>query len=162
MGYRLPMAEISELVGFLETLASPEYEKQAGLPELAEALHLDVDDLFPITEALEILRFAHVHDGDIELSDAGWRFAEADILDKKKMFAQHLMSYVPFARHIRRVLDERHGQRASENRFLSELEDYLSEQAAEETLKVVIDWGRYAEIFAYDYNTSQLSLENPS
>jgi NitT/TauT family transport system ATP-binding protein len=25
----------------------------------------------------------------------------------------------------------------------------------------MIDWGRYAEIFAYDFNTGILSLENP-
>lgn len=163
MGYRLPEAEISGLVGFLEAMASPEYESRTrfDLPELAEELHLDVDNLFPITEALEILRFAHVSEGDIELSLAGKRFAEADILEKKKLFALHLLNHVPFVRHIRRVLDERPQHRASEERFLSELEDYLSEQAAEETLKVVIDWGRYAEIFAYDYNTGLLSLENP-
>ena len=38
---------------------------------------------------------------------------------------------------------------------------HLSEDAAEEVLKIVIDWARYAEIFAYDYNTGLLSLENP-
>ena len=162
-GYRLPMVEISELTGFLESMAAPEYEgkQRLDLPELAEELHLDVDDLFPITEALEILRFAHVVEGDIELSEAGRQFAQADILDKKKIFADHLLRYVPMAQHIRRILDDRRHQRASEERFLAELEHYLSEQAAEETLKVIIDWGRYAEMFAYDVNTGQLSLENP-
>ncbi|MDF1759296.1 MAG: nitrate/sulfonate/bicarbonate ABC transporter ATP-binding protein [Coxiellaceae bacterium] len=162
-GYRLPVVEISEVTGFMESMLSAEYEGQQrlDLPELAEGLHLDVDDLFPITETLEILRFAHVTKGDIELSEAGKRFAEADILGKKKIFAEHLLKHVPMAQHVRRVLDDRPNHRASEERFLAELENYLSEQAAEETLKVVIDWGRYAEIFAYDVNTGQLSLENP-
>jgi NitT/TauT family transport system ATP-binding protein len=44
---------------------------------------------------------------------------------------------------------------------LGELEDYVSEEEAERVLKVVIDWGRYAEIFAYDDNSGMLSLENP-
>ena len=34
------------------------------------------------------------------------------------------------------------------------------EQAGEE-LKVVIGWGRYAELFAYDVNQRMLSLDNP-
>lgn len=162
LGYRLPKVAISECMGFLETLASPEYQDQkADLPKLADELSLDVDDLFPITEALEILRFAKVSEGDIEMSEAGKRLGQADILDRKKIFASHLMSFVPLARHIRRILDERPGHRASEERFLRELEDYLSEEAAEEVLTVVIDWGRYAELFAYDYNTGMLSLENP-
>jgi NitT/TauT family transport system ATP-binding protein len=163
IGYRLPKVEISELIGLMETLNSPEYrdKEKVDLPELSEILHLQIDDLFPITEALEILRFARVSGGDIELSAAGKQFAHSEILEQKKIFATHLLNFVPLARHIRRVLDERHGHHASEDRFLRELEDYLSEDAAEEVLKTIIDWGRFAEIFAYDYNTGILSLENP-
>jgi NitT/TauT family transport system ATP-binding protein len=161
IGYRLPKASISVLTGLIETLNSSEYQGKVDLPEFADALHLDIDDLFPLTEALEILRFARVSQGDIELTPAGQLLSEADILEKKKIFATHLLNYIPLARHIRRVLDERPEHRASEERFLRELEDYLSAEAAEEALTVVIDWGRYAELFAYDYNTGILSLENP-
>jgi hypothetical protein len=45
-------------------------------------------------------------------------------------------------------------------RFLRELEDHLSEEEAERVLKTVINWGRHAEIFTYDYDTEVLSLEN--
>ncbi|HEX3417333.1 MAG TPA: AAA-associated domain-containing protein [Stellaceae bacterium] len=41
------------------------------------------------------------------------------------------------------------------------MEDYLSDAAAEETLDAVIDWGRYAEIFAYDDQSEMFSLEDP-
>lgn len=162
-GYRLPKVDISELIGLIETLNAPEYKdkEKIDLPELSEALHLNIDDLFPITEVLEILRFARVLGGDIELSPAGRQFGNADILEQKKIFANHLLNYVPLARHICRILDERRGHQASEQRFLGELEDYLSEDAAEEVLETIIDWGRYAELFAYDYNTGILSLENP-
>jgi NitT/TauT family transport system ATP-binding protein len=161
LGYRLPNVEISELTGFLEILDSPDYKDKVDLPELAEDLQLDIDDLFHIIEALEIMRFAYVAKGDIELTGAGKLFANADILERKQIFSAHLLSYVPLVRYIRRVLDERPRHMASEERFLTELEDYLSEEAAEEVLKIVIEWGRYAEIFAYDYNTGILSLENP-
>lgn len=163
LGYRLPNVQIPEITGLLDKLSEPEYlDKKVDLPILADELHLDIDDLFPITETLEILRFAQVSKGDIELNAAGKAFADADILERKKIFANHLLSYVPLARYIRRVLDERPEHRASEERFLSELEDYLSEDAAKEVQRIVIEWGRYAEIFAYDYNTGQLSLENPN
>jgi NitT/TauT family transport system ATP-binding protein len=161
IGYRLPKVEVSQLTGFLDTLNSPEYQKRVDLPELADDLNLDVDKLFLVTEALEILRFANVSKGDIELTAAGKAFSEADILNRKKIFAAHLKQHIPLARHIKHVLDERPGHRASENRFLTELEDQLSEEAAEEVLDIMIDWGRYAELFAYDYNAGVLSLENP-
>ena len=81
--------------------------------------------------------------------------------ERKKIFAQRLLEKVPLARYIRRVLDEKTGHRVSEERFLSKLEDYLSDKEADRVLRTMIDWGRYAEIFAYDFNTGILSLENP-
>lgn len=161
LGYRLPKVEISELTGFLEELNSPEYTDKVSMKEVADELSMDVDDIFPIIEAVEILRFASAKEGAVELSIAGKQFAEADILERKKIFASHLMSYVPLGRHIRRVLDEASEHTESEERFLRELQDYFSEEASEDVLKVAIDWGRYAEIFAYDYNSGMLSLENP-
>ncbi len=158
--YRLPKVEISEVIGFIEELAF-EYNAKADLPNLAEELHLEIDDLFPLTEALEILRFGVVSEGDIELTEQGKVFADADILRRKQVFAAHLMSYVPLARHIRQVLDRKNDHTMQEKNFLTELQGDLSEDAAEEVLATVIDWGRYAELFAYDYNTGILSLENP-
>lgn len=162
VGYRIPDVGVSELTGFIETLVAPEYaNKKVGLQELAEELHFEIDDLFPITEVLEILRFAHVSQGEIELTMAGKTFADADILTRKKLFAEHLIQYVPIARFIRNALDQETDHRLMETVFLKELEKKLSKEAADDVLKVVIAWGRYAEIFAYDYDTGVLSLENP-
>src|SRR5260221_10552318 len=131
------------------------------LPDVAETLRLDIDDLFPLTELLEILHFAKVSKGDITLTDAGKQFAEADILERKKLFLLHLKKYVPLARYIYDQLTRHPRHRALEENFLSLLEDYLSEQEAERVLRTVIECGRYAELFAYDYNSGVLSLENP-
>ena len=39
-----------------------------------------------------------------------------------------------------------------------ELEDYLSEDESRRVLKTIIGWGRYAEIFDYDYNSGVLMI----
>ena len=122
---------------------------------------MNVDDLFPIWETLEILGFAQVLDGDIHLSELGKQFSEADLQGRKLLFAHRLLEKVPLARYIRKILDDKVGHRVSEERFLSKLEDFLSEKEADRVLRTMIDWGRYAEIFAYDFNTGILSLENP-
>ncbi|MFI4962402.1 MAG: AAA-associated domain-containing protein [Legionellales bacterium] len=159
LGYRLPAVEPSELSGLIETMTS--FEERIDLPELADELMMNIDDLFPILETLEILGFAKVSAGDIQLSDLGKQFSVADLQERKQLFAQRLLDKVPLARYIRRVLDEKVGHRVSEERFLSKLEDYLAEEEADRVLRTMIDWGRYAEIFAYDFNTGILSLENP-
>lgn len=161
IGYRLPEVDLSELSGLIETLRSPEFGERTDLPELADYLSLDIDDLFPLTETLEILGFAKVSAGDIELSGAGQAYADADLLERKKIFADRLLNRVPLASEIRQVLDQRSSNKITQEHFLTMLESYLSEKEAERVLRTVIDWGRYAEIFAYDVNTGTLSLENP-
>jgi NitT/TauT family transport system ATP-binding protein len=94
------------------------------------------------------------------LTAAGRRYADADMLSRKQIFAEALLKNVPLAVHIRRVLDERPGHRAPAARFLRELEDHLSEEEAERVLDTMINWGRHAEIFAYDDDDRVLSLEN--
>jgi NitT/TauT family transport system ATP-binding protein len=90
------------------------------------------------------------------------RFARAELDERKRLFAQHLIAYVPLAAHIKRVLDERESHRAPATRFRDELEDSMSEERAERTLRAVISWARYGEVFAYDEDAGVFSLENPS
>jgi NitT/TauT family transport system ATP-binding protein len=115
-----------------------------------------------VAETLQLLRLAEVEGGDIGLTEAGQRFAAASQDERKRLFAQHLLNYVPLAAHIRRILDERAGHRAPKSRFLDELEDHMTEKTAEQTLQAVVGWGRYAELFAYDDGSQVFSLENPS
>src|SRR5271170_3312691 len=160
LGYRLPDAAVQQLSGLLERLTEEPYHGRADLPHLADEENLVVDELFPLIDALQLLGLAHVSAGDIELTAAGRAYADADMLARKQMFADALLKHVPLVAHIRRVLDERPGHRAPAARFLRELEDHLSEEEAQRVLDTVINWGRHAEVFAYDYDDEVLSLEN--
>jgi NitT/TauT family transport system ATP-binding protein len=149
------------IAGLMETLAREPYNGRADLPVLAETLQLEADELFVLAETLQLLRFAQVSEGDIVLAEPGKRFAELDTDARKKLFAEHLITYVPVIGLIRRVLDERPSHTAPAARFRNELEDYMSEDYADETLKTIVSWGRYAELFAYDEQSELFSLENP-
>jgi NitT/TauT family transport system ATP-binding protein len=150
------------LTGLIEAVSAPPYNGKADLPVIAEDQHLEVDELFPAAEALQMLRLAEVEGGDIRLTEAGLEFAHGETDERKKLFARHLITYVPLAAHIRRVLDERATHSAPKSRFFDELEDYMAEDAAEQTLRTIISWGRYAEVFAYDDHAQAFSLENPA
>ena len=69
---------------------------------------------------------------------------------------------MPIVALIKRVLDERPSHLAPAARFREELEDFMSPEFAQNTLRAAISWGRYAELFAYDDQSEQFSLENPS
>lgn len=157
----LPHVSTNLMSGLMEALAAPPYNGRADLPDLAATLQMEADELFPIAETLQLLRFADMADGDIHLTEHGKVFAESDVDHRKRLFAAHLLAHVPIAALIRRVLDERPSHRAPRLRFSEELEDFMSEDRAEETLRAAVSWGRYAELFAYDGESGQFSLEDP-
>jgi NitT/TauT family transport system ATP-binding protein len=156
----LPRVGTNIMSGLMETLAAEPYNGRADLPTLANALQYEVDDLLPLGETLQMLGFAVLEEGDILLKDLGRRFVEADTDERKRIFAEALRQHVPLVNMIRQVLDERWNHRASAVRFRDELEDHMSPDYAEDTLRVVISWGRYAELFSYDEEAEQFSLED--
>ena len=125
------------------------------------SLQLEIDDLFPLAETLQLLRLAELEEGDIKLTPLGQRFVDMDVDQRKKVFGEEVLAHIPLASHIKRVLDERPSHRAPATRFREELEDYMSEDYAERTLRAIINLGRYGELFAYDENSQTFSYENP-
>jgi NitT/TauT family transport system ATP-binding protein len=162
IGSILPQVSTNLLSGLMEAVAAPPFNGTADLPKIASDLQMEIDELFPVAETLQMLRFAEVEGGDIKLAEDGLAFAHAALDERKRIFMRHLLTYVPLAAHIRRVLDERASHSARKSRFIDELEDFMSEEAADQTLRAVVRWARYAEAFAYDDENAMFSLENPT
>jgi NitT/TauT family transport system ATP-binding protein len=158
----LPRVSPNVLAGLMEAVAADPHNGRADLPALAASLQMEVDDLFPVADFLHFLHFAEVAEGDIRLTDDGKRFVAAGFDERKALFAQHVLTYVPLAAHIKRVLDERASHKALASRFRDELEDHMSEEDADQTLRAVISFARYGEAFAYDESSDSFSLENPA
>jgi len=163
-GLGLLMTHVSPnlVSGLIEALAATPYNGKADLPDIASDLQMEIDELFPVAEALQILRLGELEGGDLKLSHMGKRFADGEMNERKEIFSRALMSQVPLAAHIRRVLDERASHTAPKRRFLDELEDHMTEDAANETLRTVVSWARFGELFSYDDESETFSLENPS
>ena len=114
-------------------------EARPTFRHLADSLQMEIDELFPLGETLQLLRLAEFEEGDIKLTPLGQRFAEMDVDQRKKLFGDHLLAHLPLASHIKRVLDERPTHRARATRFREELEDYMSEDYAERTLRAIMN-----------------------
>jgi len=157
----LPRVSTNSLAGMLEEIAAPPYNGKADLPHLADSLGFEIDDLFPLGETLQLLKLADFEEADIKITPLGARFVDMDVDQRKKMMGEQVLFNIPLASHIKRVLDERPTHRAPASRFREELEDYMSEDYADTTLRSVINLGRYGELFAYDENAQTFSYENP-
>jgi NitT/TauT family transport system ATP-binding protein len=160
--FAAPLHHVSTnlLAGLLEALAGPPYDGRADLPALAASLQLEADELLPLGETLQLLHFAELEEGDLRLTETGRQYVNSDTEDRKKQFAAALLAHVKLAAAIRRTLDERWNHRASAVRFRDELEDHMSPDYAEETLRAIIAWGRYGELYSFDEEAQQFSLED--
>jgi NitT/TauT family transport system ATP-binding protein len=158
----LPRVSTNTLAGLIEAVSAAPFDGKAHMPDLAKELQYEADELFPIAETLQLLRFAELEGGDLRLTPVARRYALADVDARKSLFAQQLLAHVPLAGHIRRVLDERTSHQAPASRFRDELEDSMSPDYAEQTLKAVTSWARYAEVFAYDESADRFTLDDPN
>src|SRR5437660_2949029 len=126
IGTTLTHVSSNVLAGLMEAVAGPPYNGKADLPAIAQELRMEVHDLFPAAEALQLLRFAEVEGGDIRLTEAGLQFTREDTDDRKKLFPRHLIPYVPLAAHVRRGVDERPSPAAAEHRLFGAREGYMA------------------------------------
>ena len=162
LGMALPHISTNEMAGMIEGISAAPHNGSADLADLARELQLEADELLPIAETLQLMRFAELDGRRLRLTQAARRYDAADVDERKQIFARQLMAYVPLAAHIRRVLDDRASHQAPASRFRDELEDFMSEQRADETLDAIVSWGRYAEVFAYHDDEDRFSLDNPA
>lgn len=159
IGYCLPDVEISELTGLLTEMDDLQAKGSIDLPDLADHVRLDIDNLFPIIEILSVLNLSSVSDGDITMTSLGKYFMNSDIEDRKLIFSKLLVQKIPLAYHVVKVLKEQPNKKVSESLFLSKLENYLSDAEAIRVFNTFIGWARYAEIIEYDSVLGTLRLD---
>lgn len=153
----LPHITINDLTGLLEYLSDLPGNK-ADLYRLASDLKLSSDQLLSLTDAAELLGFATVAHGDITLTALGETFAEASILARKEIFATRIKR-LPIFKWLLTMLRkaERHQLKWEVVQTALELE-FPAEEAYRQ-LDTAVDWGRYAEILAYEDASEVIYLE---
>jgi NitT/TauT family transport system ATP-binding protein len=153
----LPDVKIDDLIGLIGHL--DEVGGRQDLPVLARDLQFEVDDLLPLMEGLAILGLGSAQEGDAVLTDPGRRFAAADVQEEKEIFRVQAMQGVHLIRQIVEQLQASPSQSFKEDALLEQLQEYFSEPEARRQLDTAIDWGRFAELFAYDDDSGELYLE---
>ena len=67
----LPHVSSNLLAGLMEAVAAAPFNGKADLPEIASNLQMEIDELFPVAETLQMLRFAELEGGDLKLTEDG-------------------------------------------------------------------------------------------
>jgi NitT/TauT family transport system ATP-binding protein len=155
----LPHASIGDITGLMELVHAQ--GDRADLYQIGRTLQLEIDDLLPLVEATDLLAFSETREGDLMLTPQGQHFAEADVLREKQIFREQALAHVPLLGQIVHALETTPGHILPEEYFLSTLEAQLGEEWAQEQLDILVDWGRYAELFSYQEERGIFRLEDP-
>ncbi|MHB8628098.1 MAG: ABC transporter ATP-binding protein [Aggregatilineales bacterium] len=157
---RLPHVRAEGIAGFIDILQSSG-EGPENLYEVARALQLATDDLLPIADVAQVMGFISLTQGDIALTDIGRQLAQADILQRKHIFRDRLKATIPLAQHIYKALFEQRRHTLAEEFFEDILDEHFTEDETRQQMDIIIDWGRYAELFEYDATRKVLILSEP-
>jgi len=153
----LPHINIDDLSGLLEHLDGMP-NNRADIYALAQELQINSDELLRLIEAAELLGFATVAYGDITLNTLGETFAEASIRSRKEIFATRIRR-LPLFKWLLGLLGASDKKQMEWDAVQEALELEFHEEEAERQLDTAIDWGRYAELLAYDDSSQILFLE---
>jgi NitT/TauT family transport system ATP-binding protein len=155
----LPLATVDGLSGLAEVMLG-RHGGAADLADLADGLGLEVDDLLPLVDALVLLGFAELHDDRLQLSAAGRVFAGASIQDSKEIFARACLDRAPLVRTIYRALQGSLDGTLPAGFFTDILRTSFGEQDSAQQLDVAVNWGRYAELYAFDAARDEVIRED--
>jgi NitT/TauT family transport system ATP-binding protein len=154
----LPRATVDGLSGLVEIMMA-RYAGSADLADLADSLGLEVDDLLPLVDALVMLGFAELHEDQLDLSPAGKVFAGASIQDSKEIFARASLDRAPLVRTIYRALRGSLDGTLPAGFFTDILRTSFGEEESATQFDVAVNWGRYAELYAFDAERDEVTRE---
>ncbi len=144
----LPHARPGGIAALLELII--DFGGRTDIYRLADELSFEIDDLFPIVEAAQLLGFAKIEEGDAAITPEGRAYAESEILRQKELFRQAAVDHVLLLRQITRALANKSDHSVPEEFFLDMLDEQFSDDECRRQLETAISWGRYAELFDWD------------
>lgn len=147
------------LAGFIELLQDLGEEKMDLYRLAGEELMLDLEDFLPLVEAADLLCFTTTTNGDISLTKVGHLFAEGSVQERKELFRKQVLEHIPMMATAVNVLHSKANKTMNREFFIEILNQHYNVEESEKQLDVLIDWGRYADLFDYDEEVRQLFIE---
>lgn len=159
----LPGVRIASVAGLLAFVT----EAEIDLYSLGQRLQLDVDDLYPIIEAGEILGLLDVVDADVTINESGRKFLNGSIDDRKSIVRKTVTESTAPDDSSRLIREIYHlvcqvgptGRVPQELIFDTILLKHFPPQESRRQLEIAIEWGRFGELYGYESMTGSFFLD---
>jgi NitT/TauT family transport system ATP-binding protein len=101
---------------------------------------------------------ATVEGGDIAMTALGRRYEAADHAARQAIFGRQLLAHVALPQYIYSRLRASAGGALPEQQVLSTLMEASEPEEARRTMRTAVEWGRYGEIYEFDFHSRRLRL----
>jgi NitT/TauT family transport system ATP-binding protein len=155
----IPSVTPGQIFGLMEILR--DHDGRMDVFNLDQLTEYDFGQTLAVIKAGEMLEFLDTPKNDVILTDLGRQFLEADVNGRKVLFRRQLEKLTTF-RFVRQLLEEAQGHELTKEIVEEELCVRLCTEDIPKLIEVIINWGRYAELFGYAPDAEKLYLDQPS
>jgi|UniRef100_A0A7C4TXT3 NitT/TauT family transport system ATP-binding protein len=152
----LPYVEVGKLIGLLVYLEDA--EGKVDIYMIPEDIEIEAGELVSLLKVAEMLGFVEVKEGDVLITELGKQIVYGDENKRKVIFKESLKKLLLFKRIIN-ILVKAKDNAVDREDMLEMLSTEMSEEEAYETLKGVIELGRYAELIGYNPEDKEVYLD---
>jgi NitT/TauT family transport system ATP-binding protein len=155
----LPDAGASQVIGLLEVI-----DNQGGRENvfrLVDEIGREFGVVLAVVKAAELLDFVDTPKQEVQLTDLGRRFLDADVPERKQLFRDQVQKLELFASLVAQIQgSDRH--ELDEDVVKSELALHLPFEDPERLFQTIVNWGRHSDLFDHDPNRGKLFIDLPS
>ncbi len=152
----LPDCSLTWLFGLLELLDDCSGREDGY--KIARELNFKFDDLLRVMKAGEVLGFLSTPAGDVVLEPLGKEFVDSEVNKRKLIVREQLKKHSLFAYFIR-LLHGQEDRSLTKEVVLEHLAMLLPNEKPERQFQVMVNWGRFAELFGYNKDEDRFYLD---
>ena len=142
----IPPVSLAATIGLLEVL---ENEGDMQLFELTRRVDTEFTQLLLVVKAAELLGWVTTPGQRVEMTAEGRSFLASDINTRKKLLNARLREIFTFKLAVQMLKGSPEGE-VEEEAILGQLALHFPHERPQRTLRTLVAWARYAELFRYD------------
>ncbi len=152
----LPYVEVGKLVGLLVYLEDSEGKVDVYM--IPDDIDIEADELISLLKIAQTLGFVEVKEGDVFITDTGKEVVYGDE-NKRKIIFKEAIKKIPIFKKVISLLIRAKENAVDKDELLEALQEEMSSDEAQETLRGIIELGRYAELIGYNPEDKEIYLD---
>ena len=153
----IPLVEVRDVIGILETVG--QRGGNVELFRLTAEMGRTFTRILLASKAAELLRFLDTPEDHLVLTELGRQFLKAPHKVRRQLFRTQLMQ-LALVKRLRDMLEKSPGRRFTKDVLLEELAIQFPEEDPKRLFRILINWGKFAEILAYQASTGTLTVND--